>query len=292
MLKLIKYEFRKSLAAVLVLLGVAAGLECYFLGAMALNRDGHVVGAAALLMLCAYAVFIFVFVRGLSTYSSELKNRSAYLIFMTPNSGLKIMASKYLYTCLNALLLGLLVLCVFAADVAAMLHYFGEWEDLVRVVNQLLTSMGVYMDQLGLILGVMSLYTILQSLSFFALAYLAITISHTLFRDKKWRWIAAVGLFILLDFLLSTINGLLPSPVEGLVVIDAQKTTLTAQQLMFSIITGISAEGMTEPLTTGQMMTGMVNLLPRLIPSTCVSLVCVLGSLFGCGWMLDRKVSL
>ena len=38
MLKLVKYEFRKSLTALMTLLGLTAGLEAYFLAALFLGE--------------------------------------------------------------------------------------------------------------------------------------------------------------------------------------------------------------------------------------------------------------
>ena len=38
MLKLVKYEFRKSLTALMTLLGLTAGLEAYFLAALFLDK--------------------------------------------------------------------------------------------------------------------------------------------------------------------------------------------------------------------------------------------------------------
>lgn len=71
MLKLIKYEFRKVLTGMLVLLSVVAAGEAYFLISLALDNMDHVAIAILLLVMGAYAMMIFVFVRGLTTYSDE-----------------------------------------------------------------------------------------------------------------------------------------------------------------------------------------------------------------------------
>lgn len=270
MLKLLKYEFRKSLTSLLALFGVAGALEVYFLGAMALDNGDHMAYAAMLLAICVYAVFIYVLVRGVSSYAAELKQKSAYLIFMTPHSGLKIMASKYLYTLVNCLLLGAICVALCVLDVTLIFSHNGEMETLIQVAKRLLAAAGIYMDQIGLFIVSMSIYSLLSLLSFFAVAYLAITLSHTLFRDKKWRGAAAFGLFVLLNFVISKLNGLFPSPAEKLVMIE------------------LGAQG---EITT-QTVQSLNELLVLMIPSGCISLGVVLLSLFGCGWMLDQKVSL
>lgn len=270
MLKLIKYEFRKALTGLLVLLSAVAACEAYFLVSLALDNMDHVAIATLLLVMGAYALMIFMFVRGLTTYSNELKNRSAYLIFMTPNSGLKIMASKYLYTFVNGLLLGAVMLLLVWLDVSLFLRHNGVVEPMFALISQTLSLYGVHLDQFGLYLLIMSLYGVLSLLSFFALAYFAITLSCTLFRDKKWRGVVSLAIFLALDFLVGKINGLFPSAAERLAPLEI-----------------LSASGVVE-----EAIHTLPALLPLLIPSACVSLVCLTASVLACGWMLDKKVSL
>lgn len=101
MWKLLKYEFRRARTSLLTVLGVIAVLEMYFLISLGVDHMEHVVIAAVLMMFASYGAAVYIFVRGVASYASELKAKSAYLIFMTPNSGLKIMGSKYLCTRLS-----------------------------------------------------------------------------------------------------------------------------------------------------------------------------------------------
>ena len=270
MLKLLKYEFRKSLTALLVLAAVVGAVEIYFLGAMALNNTDHMAYAMLLMAICVYAAMIFVFVRGLTTYAGELKSRSAYLIFMTPNSGLKIMASKYVYTFVNGLLIGAACLLLAGLNVTLFFARNGDLEQLLRMADTLLSQMGLYLNQMGLFIAVTLITALLSLLRFFALAYLAITLSHTLLRDRKGRSLVALLLFVALEYLLGRLQGLFPSP--------AQELVLYAENLSST--------------QTREMVSGLNELIPLMLPHACISLVCLLGSLFGCGWMLDKKVSL
>ncbi len=269
MLKLLKYEFRKSLTALLVLAAIVGAVQLYFLGAMALDSTDHMAYAMILMAVCVYAAMIFVFVRGLTSYSAELKSRSAYLIFMTPNSGLKIMLSKYIYTFVNGLLIGAACLALSALDVTLFFAHHGDIERLLRLVNTLLSQSGLYLNQLGLFIAVTLITSLLSLLRFFALAYLAITLSHTLLRDKKARGLVAFLLFVALEYLLGLLQGVFPSPTEQLVLYAASTGEITQQ-----------------------MVSDLNELVPLMLPHACISLVCLIASVFGCGWMLDRKVSL
>ncbi|MBQ8202524.1 MAG: hypothetical protein IJZ74_12240 [Clostridia bacterium] len=274
MLKLIKYEFRKALTAMLVLLGITAGIEAYFLIAMHMENAMHLMISIVMLMCCTYAVAIYVFIRGVTTYSAEMKNRSAYLIFMTPNSGLKIMGSKYLYTFVNGVLFAGVYALLAYLDIVMILKEAGEYESFAAELNEFLLSYGLHMDQLGLAVLIIVLDIFLSLLSFFAIAYLAITLSHTLFRDKKWRGAAALGIFFLLNWGVRELTGLLPSAIDELVIYENAATIQITTQY-----------GLTKTATLNDILTAM-------LPAMGVSLATILISLFGCAWMLDKKVSL
>lgn len=270
MMKLLKYEFRKSLTSLLILLSVVGAGEIYFLGALALDNTDHMAYAVILLAVCAYAAMVYVLVRALTSYSNELKSKSAYLLFMTPNSGLRIMGSKYLYTFVNALLMGAVSALLFGLDITLIFSHRGDLESLFTFVSTLLRQAGIYLDQIGLFIAVILISAVLSILSFFALSYLAVTLSHTLLRNKKYRALVAFLFFIGLEYLVGWIGGQFESPASRLVMVA----------------------DMAETTSASAMVTGLNELIPLMIPSACLSLVCVLGSLFGCGWMLDKKVSL
>lgn len=277
MLKLLKYELRKNRTAILILLAIAAALECWFLyGLHTQGEDDQLqlVLSTMALVFSGYAAIIYVLVVGVTSYSKELKERSAYLIFMTPNPGLKIMASKYLFT----LTVGLIFAAVYgtfaAIDVGLGTGALRDLQTFLREFDALLLELGIHLDQFALAVVVMAAYGLLSILSFFAVAYLAITLSHTFLRDRKWRGLVAVALFFALTWLIGEINSLLPNVLD----------TLTYQESPAAIKIA-EAYDIQTTATGSEVLLG-------LLPSGCVSLAVILLSLFGCAWMLDKKVSL
>lgn len=274
--KLLKYEFRKGLTGLLIMLGVTAALEGYFLYGLYINaEDGwHAAIAAMLLVFMTMAMSVFVLIRGVTSYSGELKSRSAYLVFMTPHSTRKIVASKFLYT----FVLGLLMAAIYGAlglmDIGLLLHEFGELEEVLTTINDAMAQLGFHLEQyaFAVILGL--LMVMLYALSFCAAAYLAVTISHTLFRDKSWRWLAALGFFWLLMQGVSAVYGLFPSPFDALVYQTAPG--LANVSAAYDI----------------KLTPELRDLLPALAPHALTSVCVILASLFGCAWMLEKKVSL
>ena len=273
MLKLVKYEFRKARSALLALLGIAAVLEVYFLASLYSNHEDNMVVAGVLLFFCAYAAAIFVFVRGVTSYSGELKNTSSYLIFMTPNSTLKIMGSKYLYTFVNGLFFTVLFAVLTAVDTALALRQYGELNSFLETVRSFFSLYGVYLDQIGYGILFMLLSVLLSVLSTIAVAYFSITIGHTLFRDKKWRWLPSLVLFFALTWAINWLIGQFPTAWDQMVVVNSSVGDSTVQMEV-----------------TANAMVSVV--IPSLLPAAGVSLATILLSLFGCAALLDKKVSL
>lgn len=135
MWKLLKYEFRRARTSLLTVLGVIAVLEMYFLISLGVDHMEHVVIAAMLMMFATYGAAVYIFVRGVASYASELKEKSAYLIFMTPNSGLKIMGSKYLYTFVNGILLGGVCGALGALDLSLIMMHEDDWQSFLRMME-------------------------------------------------------------------------------------------------------------------------------------------------------------
>lgn len=256
-------------AALLTVLGVIAVLEMYFLISLGVDHMEHVVIAAVLMMFASYGAAVYIFVRGVASYASELKAKSAYLIFMTPNSGLKIMGSKYLYTFVNGILLGGVCGALGALDLSLIMMHEDDWQSFLRMMDIFLrVNQGVQTGQIVLAVAFYLVLMLLSLLTFFAMAYFAITLSHTLFRDKKWRTWVALLIFVGVYWGLSYLQGLLPNPVENLV---------------FNTMYDPNAE-----IT----VTTFADMIPQMLPYALYDLAIVLLSLFGCGWMLDKKVSL
>lgn len=271
MWKLIKYEFRRSRTAMLSLLGVAGALELYFIAALFFMEEHseHLVISVMLLGITAYAAMLFVLIRGITSYSSELKAKSAKLLFMTPNSGYKIMASKYLYTFLNALLMLAICAALTVLDVMLVMAKEHSWSEMLDFLNRVLNMQGVNTSQIALGTLFYLVLIVASLLSFFAVAYFAITLSHTLLRDKKGRTLLAFVVFILLNVIISKVQGLLPNPLDQLVL----STSVT--------------NGETE-----MVVKGMSDMIPYFLMYAGLDLAIFLLSAIGCGWMLEKKVSL
>ena len=118
MLKLVKYELRKNRTAILVAAGdrVRRWRPISSSASPRESASDVYVAIALLTLLFALRLAFAVFILGVSSYSGELKRKSSYLIFMTPNSALAVVISKLLFTLALAILFPALALALLAVD--------------------------------------------------------------------------------------------------------------------------------------------------------------------------------
>ena len=257
--KLLKYEIRKNLGTVVVILIGLALLEGFFLISVATSKSTNsaAVGSimsAVLLVLYSIVCFFMVFILSVRSYANELNTKTGFMLFMTPHTPTAIIVAKLLYTLIfGTLLAGLLVLCA-VGDWAVLLGKYGQIEDFVEMFKSLFSMIRFNPGRfLVTLLG----YVINFLLSFFSavvLAYLAVTLSATFLQSNKYRGLISFLLFLAMIILIRVIGNLIPGVNPKVYEIE--------------------------------------NLLTAMIPSMILNLVVLIGGVFGSVWLLERKVSL
>ena len=184
------------------------------------------------------------------------------------------MASKFLFTLILCAIFGGLYALLGLLDIRLLLERLGEYEEFLTELNEMLTELGIHTDQIAFGAVFTVIYMALSILSFFAVAYLAITLSHTFFRDKKWRWVMALIFYLVINYAISFVSSLFPMVYTALNVMDAAGVNKIAAAYNLDTTPNLS------------------ELLIFLVPQTLVSLATILVSLFGCAWMLEKKISL
>ncbi len=256
MLKLMKYEFRKSRTLILTLLGVIVTLEALFLYGMAATKENVLLIATVLLVLASYGTALAVFIMGVSSYSRELNQKSSYLIFMTPRSTLSIIGAELDFTLVTGRGFAWLLTGVAALDVPAFLETMGEDKTAVLdLIDSLMQQYDWSFARIILIIGFYAALIMASIVSTISVAYLAITLSATFMRGKKGHALVSVGLFVGINLALNWIRNAL--------------TRVT----------------MTDIRTASDMIGG-------LWPSLIISLVMIAASIAVSAWMLKTKVDL
>lgn len=220
MLKLTKYEFRKNLTALLVLLGGLAALEIWFLVSVHLDKEGSMIGSAVVLFLYALVCFFAVFLFAVVNYYREINSKTSYLVFMTPVSPLKIVLSKMLSVLITGTILGGLLIFLGVSDINLLSGHVEDFQAIQDAMNEVFRSFGYLSGRLlfNLVFNVISFL-----LAFFAqvaMVYFCITLTATLLQNSRFRMLVSVVLYVLLSWLRGFIQGKIGEafPVQDMVM--------------------------------------------------------------------------
>ena len=260
MLKLMKYEFRKTRTVLVVLLIAFAALQLGFVAGIRADRPRLYIPASMLTAFLVYGAYVYILLSGIVSYSRELRDRTGYLVFLVPVHPFGVVLSKLLFTLLAAVA----ATAVFGAG--AYLDYVGLFRRLSidpALLQKIDLSMFLPMVGESLPLGqiAMMALTVLATLLIRLMttactAFLAITLSATLMQNRK-----------------GFLRGLLSFLFFFLLVWGAQALE----------------DALLGPLTRAASMSAMLR---RLGASLAVNLAfCGLFAWLS-AWLLDRRVNL
>ena len=101
---LMKYEFRKTLIAKLIILGTTAVLEILFLLGLYTKHDSLAGYSTIMLTMLAFGGVLFIGLQSVMTLHRDMNTKQSYMLFMTPNSSYKILGAKVLENGLSILM--------------------------------------------------------------------------------------------------------------------------------------------------------------------------------------------
>ena len=200
MLNLIKYEFVKKYKLILITLISSVVLDLY------LFTKG-VGGSSIFLVLFPTVMSILYTVDVIKMYGDDINKKSGYMLFMTPNSGYKIIVSKLITAVIEGLAI-LLIFFIFILINGSYINYLSgvniNFNDIVYMVNRLMTgSLGI---NLGHILT-FSLTGLLILISFFTTVYTAMTIRKSIFSEMKFGGVLSFVIFLLINWGISRLSS-------------------------------------------------------------------------------------
>ncbi len=222
MFKHIKYEIRKNLWAIFILLVLFIGTEGFFLINIIRDDFEYSMMGCAVLGAAGFVAYGFVIFYAIVSYSKELTSKSSYLTFMTPVSGGKIIASKVIYSVMMATAMLVVVIALCILDFVLLDRSFEEFELMKEMIDIIMNLTGT--EKIELYFGFLSagcelLYTLL---SVVAMAYFSITLTATTFQNKKYKGILSFCVFVIVI----VCSNLLITQVEKMVgIYDLVVTT-------------------------------------------------------------------
>ena len=205
MLKLMKYEFRKTMFTKLILLGITAVAEAAFLISLYTNKEGSLAASIGILTLLAIGGVLVIGLQSVLTLHHDMNTRQSYMLFMTPNSSYRILGAKVLECGLSILLTGAFYFALGALDISLLFAKEGMLSQLWDTIQEMLRSFTfsngqtiISLDMKGMAVLVFNLLS--GWINTVTTAYLAVTVSAALLNGKRFNGLVSFVLFLALSW--------------------------------------------------------------------------------------------
>ncbi len=205
MMKLMKYEFRKTVNTKLILLGITAVAELAYLIFLYNGQEETMIVTAFLLTVLAIGGILVIGLESVVTLHRDMNTRQGYMLFMTPNSCYKILGAKVLECGLSILITGVFFFALGALDITLLFQKYGELNRLVEMIQDLLHSLsfanGELLANIDMKTVALLVLNMLSSwICTITTAYLADVVSAALLNGKAHNGIISFLLFLALSF--------------------------------------------------------------------------------------------
>ncbi len=200
MLNLIKYELIKKYKLFSIAILFSLGLNVYLITTGA----GGSIAFIAFFPVIAAILYIVDVIR---MYSDDLNKRSGYMLFMTPNSGYKIVISKLVTSVIEGfaiLLIYFIFILINGVNIVISSGSEIDYSQIIRHVNSLLSgSLGINLGHIFVFLFAVLTFII----AFITTVYAAMTIRKSIFSEVKFGGLLSFVIFMLLNWALSSLSG-------------------------------------------------------------------------------------
>lgn len=210
MFNLLKYELKKRKNTLIVGAIALAAAEAFTLYQL---KKENIPIVLFLMGVMVVGVLLLVFLDVAIQYYNDFKKSQGTLLFLTPNSGGKIIGSKMLFGAME-LLSGLIISGLFiwlTNSIAVNMGYSGIGPIISSTVNDIGITVGesnIWWVATGFVFLVFLQYTASQSI-----AIMSVTLGRTVMSRNNYNWLWAVLFFIGVSFVVQTINGLILIPI-------------------------------------------------------------------------------
>ncbi len=230
MLRLLKYEFRKTLFPKLVLLALLVIFEGIFLYGYWTGNNSTVTLGLSLFLFTFLCGLLAIGIISLVTLHKDMNTRQGYMLFMTPNSTYRILGAKVAEN-------GLSMLGIGAVGLGICLLNFSLIKQELEFITSFLKNFGIGLTPTFPHLSALLVYIISSILCSVTTAYLADVICSSLLNGQKGSMVITFVLFALLNFGIQKIMGLVPASLDIVVMFLLQGAIALALAVVMYIIT-------------------------------------------------------
>ncbi len=230
MLRLLKYEFRKTLFPKLILLALLVIFEGIFLYGYWTDNNSTVTLGLSLFLFTFLCGLLVIGIISLVTLHKDMNTRQGYMLFMTPNSTYRILGAKVAEN-------GLSMLGIGAVGLGICLLNFSLIKQELEFITSFLKNFGIGLTPTFPHLSALLVYIICDILCSVTTAYLADVICSSLLNGQKGSMVITFVLFALLNFGIQKIMGLVPASLDIVVMFLLQAAIALTLAVVMYIIT-------------------------------------------------------
>ena len=236
MLRLLKYELRKTLMSKLILLGVTLLAQAVFLIGLWGKKDSTLAIGAVLLFFIAITGIALMGILSVATLHRDMNTRQSYMLFMTPNSCYKILGAKVIECGFSILLAGAFFFGLGYLDFSLLLGE-GTNKQIWDMVSEMIRSINkeIILDAPHVSTLVFSMLS--AWLCTITTACLADVVSSSLLNGKKANWLVTFLVFLVLNYAISRILKLVPASIGVIPVLLWQGVIALALAGIMYVIT-------------------------------------------------------
>lgn len=206
MLNLMKYEFFRRRKMLVTMLMIFAFLEFGVWLGITLGGGWNVM-AVLFFVLLTVGGLAFPFVDAVVNYYTDFKSRNGYMLYLTPNSGYKILGSKMIFVIAEILMMGALVIGAISLNYSLLEHKAPE--TVAMISQQFSEPMKMLLNADKLTFWNMSPFLLayfIQYLGEVTLALFSITIAKTLLSSKDFNWLLALVFYFAIYMAVQTVS--------------------------------------------------------------------------------------
>jgi len=256
MFNLIKYEFLRKYKLILITIISALIINLFLI-------TKGVAGSSSFLVLFPLVLSVLYISDVIRMFSDDLNKKTGYMLFMTPNSGYKIIVSKLVTAVLEGLAILILYFVFILLNGTYIVFTTGDYinfNEVLRAINMLLSG------SLGFNLGhvFVFLFTILVFIiGFIVTAYTAITIRKSIFSEIKFGGLLSFIIFIGLNWIISFTSDKFFSVLSPYYHSYANLNNISANELviiLFPIIAVSILQSILLTVCSGYLLEKKINL--------------------------------
>ena len=203
MLKLMKYELRKTAFSKLVLLVITAVADIAFLIGVFWKKDNILAMGIIFLVMCTIFGVIYIGIESVNVLHRDLNTKQSYMLFLTPKSSYQILGAKILENGISIIMAG----AFFSVTVATL--YIGGLKEMINLVSSFMelnwsvtftpTEAAFYF------FGLLASWIV-----FIVNADLSVILSASVLAGKKGSGIAGFLIFLVISSVIGKLLDLIP----------------------------------------------------------------------------------